>query len=138
MALLDPLLLAVVATISSAPFPAPSLTSAEANIAYAVGGICAPYVLEGATAESVLAPRRLISDDGLKTPTFERLGSRPVRVGFAGFVHVGVGVRPGRVCEVTASGGDPQKLRGAVLRVMEARPEGFSPSQSRYLPGRFA
>lgn len=118
----------------------PGMTSsAEFNVAHALTTVCFPYVLEGAPAERVLAKRPGVMDDHFRSPALERLGNRPVRVGFAGFPHVSVGVANGnRTCSLTAQNADPQKLRSAALGVLRARPEKFAPTASRYLPGGFA
>ena len=66
------------ASAQTADVRPPSLTSAEDNVAYAVGAICAPYVLDGAAAADVLRPRSLVSDDGLKAPIFDGLSASSV------------------------------------------------------------
>lgn len=137
MTLVRTLVIALAALAAGSPAArlAPSLTSAESNVAYAVAAVCAPYVLEGADPAGLPPRQPLVQDDGWRSRVFEGLGA-PKRVGYAGFVHVAVGApRGGRDCELTAGEGDPQKLRQAILAVLQARPEGFAPSRSRYLPG---
>ena len=117
----------------------PSWTSAEDNIAYAVSAICAPYVLDQADVAALPSNQHLVRDDGWKEITFEHLNARPVRVGFAGFVHAAVGTIDGhRQCEITSRNADPRALRNAALAALAKRPEGFAPEKSRYYPGRFA
>jgi hypothetical protein len=91
-----------------------------------------------------------------------------VRVGYAGSVHVAMSeTGSGRQCVITgrplfapahmtvadaqtakkrafnaeafrAAAADAQTLRNAALRALAGRPEGFAPTKSQYLPGRFA
>lgn len=117
----------------------PSLTSAEPNVAYAVSAICAPFVLDDIAESALPTSQPLVRSDGWSEPIFQQLGAKPIRVGFAGFVHVGVGVKgTQRQCEMTAKHADPQALRHAVLDALALRPEHFAPTKSRYLPGHFA
>lgn len=128
---------AIAAVALAAALPRPSLTSAPDNAAYAVAAICAPFVLDGVEAERLPLEGSLVHGDGYKAPIFQGQGLTPVRVGFAGFVHVGVGVVRGRRdCEITTGEGDPQALRRVMLDALASRPEGFVPAKSRYLPGR--
>lgn len=118
--------------------PQPSLTSAEANVAFAVPAICVPYVLDAKTEAELPLKRPLVASDGWVEPTFQRMGvsATNLRVGFAGRVHVAIAA-PGnaRACELSASADDAQALRKVVLQALEARPERFAPTRSRYLPG---
>lgn len=116
----------------------PSLTSAEDNVAYALGAICIPFVLDGTSRESLPLNQRLVHPDGFDA--LARPNPEAVRVGLAGFVHVTFTGGPGglRGCDIGAKDADPQSLRKALLAVLAMRPEGFSPTRSKYLPGRFA
>jgi hypothetical protein len=119
--------------------PQPSFGSAENNIAFAVSAICAPYVLDQVSEASLPIHRHLVRADGWSAPIFASRGVQPVRVGFSGFVHVGVSTQGGvRTCDITSKNSDPQMLRKAALAALATRPEHFAPTQSRYLPGRFA
>ena len=125
--------------LEAAPPEGPSLTSADANIAYAISAICAPFVLDKVAETSLPTHQALVHGDDWNELAFQRLGVRPVRVGFAGFVHVAVAEKDGaRRCEITARRALPASLRGAALNALAVRPEGFGPTRSRYLPGRFA
>ncbi len=128
-----------VASACARQAPEPSLTSAEGNVAYAVSAICAPFVLDGVDEARLPTHQQLVHGDGWNEQVFQRLGTQPVRVGFAGFVHVGVSASGGnRECDITAARADPQALRQAALTALAVRPEHFAPTKSRYLPGRFA
>ena len=119
--------------------PGPSWTSAERNIAYAVSAICAPYVLDGVEESALPMHQRLVHEDGWRESTFQKMAATPVRVGLACFVHVAVAESGGgRRCEITSRQADAQALRRAALQVLAARSEGFTPTKSNYLPGRFA
>jgi len=91
------LIVCVTALAACSPGPnagssGPSMTSAESNIAYAVSAICAPFVLDNKDEASLPTHQPLVRNDGWSEGVFERLGAKPVRVGFAGFVHVAVAV----------------------------------------------
>jgi hypothetical protein len=153
----------------------PSWNSGTDNIAYAVSAICAPYVFDGVDASKLPTRQTLVHDDGWRrdyTLASQTAEAGPVRVGYAGFVHVVVSATgKGRQCEITAhpllapafmtvadaqaakmpavdhpalmrelktAAADAQALRTAALKVLAKRPEAFSPTKSRYLPGRFA
>ena len=132
-------LLGVILLSACSPVHRPSWTSAEDNIAFAVSAICAPYVLDSADEASLPTHKSLVHDDGWNEGAFQRLGARPVRVGFAGFIHVAVGVIGGhRQCEITSRQADAQALRTSALAALKTRSEAFAPTASRYLPGRFA
>lgn len=113
----------------------PSLLSAADNVAYAVGALCAPFVLDHVDQKALPLSRDLVHPDG-----YDFLG-RPdpqaLRIGFAGFVHVVLSERNGnRSCDVGAKDEDPQVLRKAALDAL-AKAAAFVPTRSRYLPGRF-
>jgi hypothetical protein len=133
--------LALIGMIAALPAAAaekaqPSLTSAESNVAFAVKSICAPYVLDGVEEAKLPLRRPLVAEDGYSSPSIQQLGAKAVRVGFAGYVHVGVGGPNGaRRCELSAARADPQSLRKVVLETLAERPEHFAPTRSRYLPG---
>lgn len=84
----------------------PSWTSGKDNIAYAVSAICAPYVFDGVDASKLPMHQALVLDDGWRrdsTLTAEKPEAGPVRVGYAGDVHIAVGATDGgRHCEITA------------------------------------
>lgn len=146
----------------------PSWSSGQDNIAYAVSAICAPYLFDGAEAAKLPTHQPLVHDDGWHESAFERIGARPVRVGYAGFVHVAVTEADGgRRCEISArplaapasmtledaqagktpavnaetrgtAAVDAQALRAAALKALAQRREAFAPAKSHYLPGPFA
>jgi len=115
----------------------PSITSVEDNVAYAVAAICAPYALDNRDRANLPIGVGFVQPDrrdGLLQPN-----PTGVRVGVAGFVHVTFSQKPGeRSCDVQARGADPQVLRRVALTALAARPEGFVPTRSKYLPGSFA
>jgi hypothetical protein len=149
----------------------PSWTSGEDNIAYAAAAICAPYVFDGVDASKLLTGQKLVRDDGWRPHhemTSQGTDAGPVRVGYAGSVHVVMSeTGGGRQCEITAhplfapasmtladaqaakmttinaeaartAAVDAQALRTAALKALARRPEGFTPTKSHYLPGGFA
>jgi hypothetical protein len=84
----------------------PNWTSGKDNIAYAVSAICAPYVFDGVDATELPMHQTLVRDDGWRrdyTLTSQKLEAGPVRVGYAGDVHIVVGkAGDGRQCEIAA------------------------------------
>lgn len=148
----------------------PTWGSGKDNIAFAISAICAPYVFERVDASQLPLHRGLVQDDGWRGEVFpsQAVEAGPVRVGYAGFIHVRVstsGVE--RRCEISAlpmaapvsmttsdaqarkqpdvnaqslaaAADEAQMLRTAALDALSKRPEGFSPTRSHYLPGRFA
>lgn len=84
----------------------PSWTSGKDNIAYAVSTICAPYVFDGVDASKLPMQQTLVRDDGWRRDsmlTSQRTEAGPVRVGYAGDVHIAVSTTErGRQCEITA------------------------------------
>ncbi len=121
----------------AAVLPKPGWNSATDNMTYAVAGLCVAYVIDGKDPDTLLAGQSMIRPDGWNEPAFAGIGVKPVRVGFAGFIHAGMGVRNGhRECDITARKTDPESLRSAMRAALAARPDlGFVPSVSRYLPG---
>ena len=116
----------------------PSQTSAEDNVAYAVSAICLPFIADHVAETALPLRARLVGSDGFKMPAVDQHGGKVVRVGGAGFVHVGiVALGESRDCEVSAYLGDPQSLRRATLAALDRSPLMFTPAKSRYLPGRF-
>lgn len=131
-------LAAIAANVAqSAELPKPGWNSATDNMTYAVASLCMAYVLDGRDPEVLLAGQSMIRPDGWNEATFSGMGVKPVRVGFAGHIHAGMGMRNGhRECDITAYETDPDALRTAMHAALASRPDlGFVPSVSRYLPG---
>jgi hypothetical protein len=124
----------------AADLPKPGWSSATDNMTYAVAGLCVAYVIDGKDPEALLAGQSMIHPDGWNESAFTGIGVKGVRVGFAGFIHAGMGMRNGhRECDITAYKTDPEALRAAMQAALAARPDlGFVPSVSKYMPGPWA
>ena len=111
---------------------------ADVNAAGAIANVCAPYVLDKADPDTLPTGQLAAVDDGWRGLMFPPLEAKVLRVGGAGFVHVAVYSDGGvRHCDLSTARADTAAVRAAILEVLASRPEGFTSTKSRYLPGRF-
>jgi TonB family protein len=111
---------------------------ADVNAAGAIANVCAPYVLDKVDPDRLPTGQLAAQDDGWRGLMFPPLEGKVLRVGGAGFVHVAVYADSGvRHCDLSTSRADTAAVRAAILKVLAARPEGFTSTKSRYLSGRF-
>jgi hypothetical protein len=117
--------------------PAPSLTSPEDNLIFALERVCAPVVFAGVNPSALELRNPLVSPDVPASIT-ATTGTGSLAIGKAGHVYVGTKVTSGddRSCTLLSVDGDARALADAIIARV-ARYRITRPAESPYPPRSF-